>query len=369
MKRFACALLASSALVGCQSPGGGYSMQGPQRNPSGVASSQAGASSTKTPSGYAMNQKAKSGEGERVDSGVVPAGYNSGWGSIQNDNYFGKVARAIPSHGGSFPGGPEFPGVMPGAPGGHGGGCASGHCGAPMAGPPMMPPPSPGMNLMPRFLTGRTQVRFTRPTGMNVAWQASGEFTPPQLEVPARFNFQQARIYRLKLTSIENRPGLELYPTLEVYPGNMKVDAYLAHNAVPIEFTDEDFDQVSGGNFVTKVIYLPDPKFQELAIAGVETLVSTRLDPGMDPVQEANRRGAILAVLRIGSVDLEMPHSPQLFAPLPLPPTAAMPNMPPGGPEVPVADPSAMTGSEVPSPAAVPEDVPSLPEASIPIEP
>ena len=46
---------------------------------------------------------------------------------------------------------------------------------------------------------------------------------------------------------------------------------------------------------MTKVIYLPDPEFQELALAGVETLVSTRLDPGVDPIVEADRRGAILA--------------------------------------------------------------------------
>jgi hypothetical protein len=190
----------------------------------------------------------------------------------------------------------------------------------------------PTVPLGPRFVTGRTQVRFIKPQGMQVAWQSIGVngldgFTPAQLEVPARYNFAQARIYRLKLTHIENRPSLELYPTLEVYPGNAKVDAYLAHNAVPIEFTDEDFDQVQGGNFVTKVIYLPDPAYQELAIAGVETLVSTRLDPGVDPVQEANRRGAILAVIRMGGVDLEMQHSPPLF-PTPPGPAAMLP--PPG---------------------------------------
>jgi hypothetical protein len=81
----------------------------------------------------------------------------------------------------------------------------------------------------------------------------------------------------------------------------------LAHNAIPAQFTEEDFDQVLSGNFVTKVIYLPDPEFQELALAGVETLVSTRLDPGVDPIVEADRRGAILAIVRIGNKDLEMP--------------------------------------------------------------
>ena len=64
---------------------------------------------------------------------------------------------------------------------------------------------------------------------------------------------------------------------------------------------------VDGGNFVTKVIYLPDPKYQELAIAGVETLVSTRLEPGVDPILEADKRGTILLIVRLGAIDLEMP--------------------------------------------------------------
>ena len=62
---------------------------------------------------------------------------------------------------------------------------------------------------------------------------------------------------------------------------------------------------------MTKVIYLPDPEFQELALAGVETLVSTRLDPGVDPIVEADRRGAILAIVRLGNKDLAGPRRPQ----------------------------------------------------------
>jgi hypothetical protein len=102
---------------------------------------------------------------------------------------------------------------------------------------------------------------------------------------------------------------VELYPTIEIAPTTPRSEAFLAHNAIPIQFTEEDFDQVLAGNFVTKVIYLPDPEFQELALAGVETLVSTRLDPGVDPIVEADRRGSILAVIRIGNKDVEMPGS------------------------------------------------------------
>ena len=53
---------------------------------------------------------------------------------------------------------------------------------------------------------------------------------------------------------------------------------------------------------MTKVVYLPDAQYQELAVAGVETLVSTRLDPGTDPITEADRRGCIsLAIVRLGN--------------------------------------------------------------------
>ena len=41
-------------------------------------------------------------------------------------------------------------------------------------------------------------------------------------------------------------------------------------------------------------------------MAGIDTLVSTRLDPGIDPIVEADRRGSILAIIRLGDKDIEM---------------------------------------------------------------
>ncbi|MGD0383972.1 MAG: hypothetical protein ABSA77_10645, partial [Thermoguttaceae bacterium] len=144
---------------------------------------------------------------------------------------------------------------------------------------------------------------------MSVAWDVMvpGAFDSEPLICPARYNFPQGAIYQLKISNIPGRPGVELYPTLEVGPAMPRSEAFLAHNAIPVQCTEEDFDQVLSGNFVTKVIYLPDPEFQELAVAGVETLVSTRLDPGVDPIVEADRRGAILAIVRLGNKDLQLP--------------------------------------------------------------
>jgi hypothetical protein len=152
-----------------------------------------------------------------------------------------------------------------------------------------------------------SQIGFVGPDGMRVRWDVAGRslFDSEPLVVPGRFNFPQGAIYRLKLTDIPGYPGVELYPTLEVAPTVPRTEAFIAHNYIPFQLTDEDFKQVLSGNFVTKVIYLPDPQYQELALAGVETLVSTRLDPGVDPIVEADRRGSILAIIRLGNKDLQ----------------------------------------------------------------
>ncbi|MCH2115815.1 MAG: hypothetical protein MK171_13005 [Pirellulales bacterium] len=161
----------------------------------------------------------------------------------------------------------------------------------------------------PMSASATSQMAFLGVEGGEVSWDSSGQgqFDSVPLVMPGRQNFPQGAIYRLKLTNLPDREGVELYPTLEVAPVTPRTDAFLAHAPIPIQFTDEDLDQVLTGNFVTKVIYLPDPEFQELALSGVETLVSTRLGPGVDPIAEADRRGSIMAILRVGNLDLQLP--------------------------------------------------------------
>lgn len=191
-------------------------------------------------------------------------------------------------------------GMMLGGPGGAGGpGCYAGGPGGGMYDAGMM------MAMTPRS----SQVFFVGPDGTQVNWDIGGGigFESEPLVAPGRQNFPQGAIYRLKLSKIPGRPGVELYPTVEIAPANPRTEAFLSHNPIPVQFTEEDFDQVATSNFVTKVIYVPDAEFQELAVAGVQTLVSTRLDPGADPIAEADRRGSILAIVRLGNIDLEVP--------------------------------------------------------------
>ncbi len=206
-----------------------------------------------------------------MEGGVMPAGYSS----------CGPDCTSCGGSGGCLSNASNIP---------PGGGVLSGSDGGMMGPPPTV------------------QVTFGRPDGMYVRYDATGagQFDSEPLVVPARQNFPQGGLYRVKLTNISGREGVELYPTIELAYGNPRTGAYLAHNSIPVQFTEEDFDQVLTGNFVTKVIYLPDPDFQGPALAGIDTLVSTRLDPGIDPIVEADRRGSILAIVRLGDKDIEM---------------------------------------------------------------
>ena len=224
----------------------------------------------------------------------------------------------------------------------------------------------------------RTEVRFTGPNGMRIAWFAptpdgKAGFSTQYLEAPGRYNFLQAAIYRLKLSDIPNRPGVELYPTLEVVPGNAKTATFLAHSAVPVTFTEEDFNQVSAGNYLVKVIYLPDPQFQDLASTGTDEVISSRLEAGIDPIAEAHRRGSILLVVRLGNIDLEAPNTPAMNAPspyVPQPPAFPQPIPTPPGPFPPgVQNRPSVPGVTPAQPPPLPPAPAVIPESLLPTRP
>lgn len=214
----------------------------------------------------------------------------------------------------------------------------------PYAGPPGAVAAIPGQVLpggLPMMGTARSSIRFIGQDGMQIGWlapSADGRLAfRDHVTTPGRYNFLQGGIYRLRLSNIPKRGNLELYPTIEVVPQGPKTSTFLAHSAIPLSFTDDDFEQVASGNFVVKVIYLPDPAFQELATGLPDEVVSTKLEPGIDPIQEAQRRGSILAIIRMGNIDLETPNSPGMDAPnpymrQPMPPSGPAPKPPQGRP-------------------------------------
>jgi len=105
------------------------------------------------------------------------------------------------------------------------------------------------------------QVRFVGPTagGLRVDYQAGreGRFTGRPLVTPARLDFPQPGVYRLKLTHIPGHEAATFYPTLELVPMSPGTAVFLAHSSIVVEFTDRDFAEAAAGKLVTRVLYMP----------------------------------------------------------------------------------------------------------------
>jgi len=293
-------------------------------------------------------------------SGVVPAGGKAAGGKAAGGKVVQAHLPAMYTDGGvkqvNGGGGPPVGGILP-VPG-------MGPPGAVAAVGAMVPPfRAPATN-------ARTSIQFNDPPGMKITWQLpTGGFNDENagLTTPnVRYNFMQGQVYRLRLSHPRLLPR-PLYPTLEVAPATPRTVTFLAHASVPVSFSEEDIRQATEGNLVVKVVYLPDPQFQDFAaVGGLEEIVSTRLEPGADPVAEAQRRGTILAVTRLGNIDLENRISPAMTAPpgsLMAPPPGVM-VAPPGAPiPGPAVSPStALPGGPV-GPAALPISVQPRPAA------
>lgn len=151
----------------------------------------------------------------------------------------------------------------------------------------------------------RSQFRFLRPSGASIGWTMGKQFSDRQMIVPTILNVQ-AGVSALTWKDIPGRPSqFVVFQRIHVFPPDPRSEIFLAHSPLPLEITDEDCDHIADGHVVTRVIFRPDRQHRELASVGVDSLVTTRLDPGVDPVTEAERRGTIMAVVHSSSRELD----------------------------------------------------------------
>lgn len=117
---------------------------------------------------------------------------------------------------------------------------------------------------------------------------------------PKRVNLASGETHFFTLSEIQTSyPGVSLPGSIELKKVIEQAEAYLHHNVVPVQFTEEDIEHCISKNSVIKVIYVPNPTQAGEAFGTPEVIVSTRLDPGLDPIAEAERRGTVMAVIRL----------------------------------------------------------------------
>ncbi|MBS0205122.1 MAG: hypothetical protein JSS49_19635 [Planctomycetes bacterium] len=171
-------------------------------------------------------------------------------------------------------------------------------------------PDNPTQSASRAITFGTTQVEFVAPKGMQIVIGQGA--IPTRLTCPARYNFPRKKAAeQYSLTLFPDRPAGEstVSMVLDVLPADTRIESFLERHSVPIRVTDEDREQLQSNHRVTKVVYLP--RENTLVDTQMEILVSTRLDPGIDPVQEAGRRGSIILVCRLSKLSESHANLPE----------------------------------------------------------
>ncbi len=151
-----------------------------------------------------------------------------------------------------------------------------------------------------------TAVRYFQPVAISgpgrteVAIARDGDFLPP-LPSPVKIGMLVGTVYRVRVTNIPNRPGEELYPTIEVIDRLCAPPGREHRFPVPIVLEQEDLLQALEGALVTRVVYLEDSRNAEATaqLPGEQRVVD--VDAQANALQVADQLGRPVAIVRIGS--------------------------------------------------------------------
>ena len=143
-------------------------------------------------------------------------------------------------------------------------------------------------------------VELIAPQGARITFWEDGESqTSEQSDLTAGMLI--GAVYRFKISGIPQHQGFEVFPTVELVNRLYTPDGKESQFPIPVHFTQEDLETALDGGFITRVVYLEDPRnaLPLREIPGVQTVydVSDR----QDPLHEADRLGRPMAIVRLGS--------------------------------------------------------------------
>ena len=142
-------------------------------------------------------------------------------------------------------------------------------------------------------------VRVTVPTSGQVTVYNGGPQTGVTLAAPAQFSIGVGCAYRLKIAGMPEFPGVELFPSIEIFDRLHPPPGREYDFPVPIAITTDEIQKAIDGGMVTKVVYLEQP---QLAVTGdlAPALLNRVLPPDRNLLIEADRLGRPMILLRLG---------------------------------------------------------------------
>ncbi len=142
-------------------------------------------------------------------------------------------------------------------------------------------------------------VKVFLPTEGKVTFYDHRPERPIELAAPAQAALLVGKLYRFKVDSLPEFPGMEFYPSIELidrlHPPADKVDDF----PVEFELAYEEFEWAAAGRLVTKVIYLEQPQRVPLVQLNEPRKTSTLL-AAQNALAEADDLGRPMAIVRLG---------------------------------------------------------------------
>jgi hypothetical protein len=166
----------------------------------------------------------------------------------------------------------------------------------------VMPPGAIGSRQLQRGgpLPGYYQpVEIKAPEGALVSLAVAGEFD--HSPSPSRHvGLLIGQVYRLRVMNLPLRPGVEVFPTIEVIDRLYPPQGENRPFPIPIVLSRPDLELALEGKFVTRVIYLEDPNRALPVRYDPQEQNWFEAGPGRDPLAMADVLGRPVAILRIG---------------------------------------------------------------------
>ena len=109
--------------------------------------------------------------------------------------------------------------------------------------------------------------------------------------------------YRLRVTGIPERPGVEVFPAVEIV-GHLHRPAGADPGKFPIRIVfalDDLYDAADRVRLITQVVYLEDPDQALPVKLGKDEPPSVALNPAEDPLKVASALGRVMAIVRLGA--------------------------------------------------------------------
>jgi hypothetical protein len=175
-----------------------------------------------------------------------------------------------------------------------------------------MPPGAIGTRQLTRGgpLPGYFQpVEIKAPSGTVVSLASEGRFDESQPE-SRKVGMLIGSVYRLRVTGIPLAEGSEVFPTIEIVDRTYAPIGMELRFPIPIELSEEDLKLALAGKFVTRVIYLEDPRNALPVRSSPNAQDWFEVQPGQDPLAVADGLGRPVAILRMGGRMPDMSENP-----------------------------------------------------------